>query len=124
VEKLARQLRKSPTETELRLWRHLKNRSLGEFKFRRQHPIPPYIVDFVCLERMLIVELDGGQHAEQSAKDAARTSFLESKGFRIIRFWNDTALKQTEVVLEEILRHLRSPHPRPLPASGAREYLA
>ncbi|MBI2293360.1 MAG: DUF559 domain-containing protein [Betaproteobacteria bacterium] len=68
-----------------------------------------------------IVELDGGQHAEQVAPDAERTACLESKGIRIIRFWNDDALKQTNTVLEEILRQLHAPHPGPLPASGARE---
>jgi very-short-patch-repair endonuclease len=116
VDKFARQLRESSTDTELRLWLHLKNRNLGGFKFRRQHPIPPYVVDFVCLKQKLIVELDGGQHAAQVASDAKRTSFLESKRYRIIRFWNDEALKQTDTVLEEILRQLRAP----LPASGAR----
>jgi very-short-patch-repair endonuclease len=120
VDKFARQLRTSSTDTELRLWLQLKNRKLGGFKFRRQHPIPPYIVDFVCIEQKLIVELDGGQHAEQAASDAERTVFLESKGFLIIRFWNDEALKQTDIVLEEILRQLNAPHPGPLPASGAR----
>jgi very-short-patch-repair endonuclease len=121
VDKFERQLRKSSTNAELRLWLQLKNRNLGGFKFRRQHPIPPYIVDFVCLKQKLIVELDGGQHAAQVESDAKRTSFLESKRFRIIRFWNDDVLKQTDVVLEEILRQLQAPHPNPLPASGARE---
>ena len=121
MNKFARQLRESSTDTEMRLWLQLKNRSLGGFKFRRQHPIPPYIVDFVCIEQRLIVELDGGQHAEQATSDAERTAFLESKGFRIIRFWNDEALKQTNAVLEEILRQLHAPHPRPLPMNGARE---
>ncbi len=121
MEKLARKLRKSSTDTELRLWLRLKSRNLGGFKFRRQHPIPPYIVDFVCLEQKLIVELDGGQHAEQLDRDAERTACLESKGYRVIRFWNDDALKQTDAVLEEILRQLPAPHPSPLPASGARE---
>jgi very-short-patch-repair endonuclease len=120
VDKFARKLRTSSTDTELRLWLKLKNRNLGGFKFRRQHPISPYIVDFVCLEQKLIVELDGGQHAEQSANDAKRTSYLESKGYRLIRFWNVEALKQTDTVLEEIFRQLHTPHPGPLPASGAR----
>jgi len=110
VEKLARKLRKASTDAELRLWLQLKNRNLGGFKFRRQHPIPPYVVDFVCIEQKLIVELDGGQHAEQTARDAERTAFLESKGFRVIRFWNDEALKQTNAVLEEILRQLNTRH--------------
>ena len=113
MEELARKLRKSSTDAELRLWLHLKNRGLGGFKFRRQHPIPPYVVDFVCLEQKLIVELDGGQHAEQIARDAERTACLVSKGFRVIRFWNDDALKQIDAVLEEILRQLSAPHPNP-----------
>ena len=132
MQKLAQKPRKSSTDTESRLWLHLKNRNLGGFKFRRQHPIPPYIADFVCLEQKLVVELDGGQHAEQTARDAERTAWLESKGFRLIRFWNNDVLEQTEVVLEEILRQLSAPHPNPLPvpqglasvASGAREKTA
>jgi len=120
MKKFAQQLRKSSTDAELRLWLRLKNRNLSGFKFRRQHPIPPYFVDFVCLEQKLIVELDGGQHAEQTSRDAERTAFLQSKAFRVIRFWNNDVLKQTDDVLEEILRQLRAPHPIPLPASGAR----
>jgi very-short-patch-repair endonuclease len=120
VDKFAQQLRTLSTDAELRLWLHLKNRNLGGFKFRRQHPIPPYIVDFACLKQKLIVELDGGQHAAQVESDVKRTGFLESKRYRIIRFWNDDVLKQTDVVLEEILRQLQAPHPNPLPASGAR----
>lgn len=120
MEEFARKLRKSSTDAELRLWLRLKNRNLDGFKFRRQHPIPPYIVDFVCLERRLIVELDGGQHAEQIVRDAGRTAYLESKGFLLIRFWNDAVLKQTDAVLEDILRQLHAPHPSPLPASGER----
>ena len=120
VEHLARNLRKLSTYAELRLWGQLKNRNLGGFKFRRQHPIPPYIVDFVCLEKHLIVELDGGQHAEQIASDGKRTAYLGSKGYRVMRFWNHDVLQQTESVLTEILQTLASPHPCPLPASGAR----
>jgi very-short-patch-repair endonuclease len=120
VEKLAQELRKSSTDAESRLWLRLKNRNLGGFKFRRQHPIPPYIVDFVCLERKLIVELDGGQHAGQIDRDAERTAYLESRGFRVIRYWNNDTLTQTEIVLDDILRQLSAPHPNPLPASGAR----
>jgi very-short-patch-repair endonuclease len=113
MESLAKKLRKSSTDAELRLWLHLKNRSLGGFKFRRQHPMSPYVVDFVCLEQKLIIELDGGQHAEQVARDAERTAFLEAKGYRLIRFWNDDVLKQTDIVLEEILRQLLAAHPGP-----------
>ena len=105
----------------MRLWLLLKNRNVAGYKFRRQHPIAPYIVDFVCIEKRLIVELDGGQHAEQFVADAERTAYLESKGYRIVRFWNNDVLKQTEAVMQVILRNLVSPHPSPLPASGARE---
>lgn len=122
MEKLAQKLRKSSTDAELRLWLRLKNRNLAGFKFRRQHPIPPYIADFVCLEQKLIVELDGGQHAEQAPRDAERTAYLESKGFRVIRFWNDDALKQTDAVLEEILRQLNAPHPSPPRKRGEGEH--
>ena len=121
METLARKLRKSTTDAELRLWLQLRNRNLGGFKFRRQHPLPPYIVDFICIEQNLIVELDGGQHIEQITHDTNRTAFLESKGYRVIRFWNDDVLKKTEIVLEEVLRQLIAPHPNPLPARGERE---
>ena len=125
MKQFARNLRKSSTNAELRLWHHLKKRNLGGYKFRRQHPIPPYVVDLVCLEKKLIVELDGGQHAEETQRDAARTAILESKGYRVIRFWNNDVLTHTEVVLEEVLRRLDSaqetPHPNPLSALGERE---
>ena len=121
MDNFARNLRKTSTDAELRLWLQLKNRNLGGFKFRRQHPIPPYVVDFAWLEQKLIVELDGGQHAEQVVHDARRTDFLGARGFRVIRFWNDEVLRQMDAVVEEILRQLTAPHPGPLPASGARE---
>ena len=117
MNQLARKLRKFPTETEAHFWLHLKNRSLGGFKFRRQHPIPPYVVDFVCLERRLVVEFDGGQHAEAAARDAERSARLEAMGYRVIRFWNDEALRDMNAVLEEILRQLRGPSPQPSPRS-------
>ena len=115
LETLARNLRSRSTDAEQRLWRHLKNRQIQGFKFRRQHPLPPYIVDFVCLEAGLVVELDGGQHVERSAEDAQRTTRLNGMGFRVVRFWDDEVLKQTEAVLEEVLRQLEAPHPDPLP---------
>ena len=121
MEDLAKQLRKRSTDAELKLWYFLRNRQMQGHKFRRQHPLPPYIADFVCLERKLIVELDGGQHVELAVKDAARTKVLEAQGFRVIRFWDDDVLLRSDVVLQEILRYLKTPHPRPLPASGARE---
>lgn len=116
------QLRTNSTDAEKRLWQALRNRQLQGHKFRRQHPIPPYIVDFVCLERRLIVELDGGQHAESQAYDASRTAALERLGYRVLRFWNNEILGNTQAVLEAILRELSaSPSPQPSPPEGARE---
>ncbi|MHC1744397.1 MAG: endonuclease domain-containing protein [Syntrophobacteraceae bacterium] len=83
----ARQLRKSQTDAEKLLWRLLRNRQLCDCKFRRQHPIGPYIVDLVCQERWLILELDGGQHAIRARQDSERSAYLESRGFRVLRFW-------------------------------------
>lgn len=99
-------LRTNSTDAEQRLWHFLRNRQLGGYKFRRQHPFPPYVVDFVCLERRLIVELDGGQHAGEVAFDAARTAQLEQSGYMVLRFWNHEALSNTEGVLTRILQQL------------------
>lgn len=98
----ARALRRNPTGAERALWKHLRMRQLDGFKFRRQQPLGPYVVDFVCLERRLIVELDGGQHAEQADSDAERTAWLEAHGFRVLRFWNHDVLKDIEAVKEVI----------------------
>ncbi len=116
---LARNLRKKQTEAEGKIWRRLRSRQVADCKFRRQHVIGAYIVDFFCLERRLVVEIDGGQHADSEA-DAARTRFLESQGFRVIRFWNNEVLNSLDEVVEEIYRVLTSPphsapHPGPLP---------
>ncbi|WP_449284295.1 endonuclease domain-containing protein [Lysobacter cavernae] len=87
----------------------------GEFKFRRQHPVPPYIVDFCCADARLIVELDGSQHSHEV--NAARTKYLESQGWRVIRFWDNDALTATEAVIEAIFDALghRTLTPTPLP---------
>jgi very-short-patch-repair endonuclease len=105
-------------DAEQRLWRHLGNRQLSECKFRRQHAIDNYIVDFVCTKAMLIIELDGGQHAEQLEYDERRTRSLQAKGYRVLRFWNNDVLLDIESVLSVILDNLASPapHPNPLPA--------
>jgi very-short-patch-repair endonuclease len=118
----ARGLRRNMTDAEQLLWRHLRNRHFSGWKFRRQHPIDRYIVDFVCLDTFLIVELDGGQHAEMTMADADRTCRLETMGYRVLRFWNNDVLTNTEVALEVILEALASaaPHPNPLP-KGVRE---
>ncbi len=117
----AKRLRHRSTDAERKLWHHLRNRRLAGYKFRRQHPLPPYVLDFVCLESNLVVELDGGQHLEQVAHDQRRTAFLQSKGFQVLRFWDDDVLLKTEAVLEEILRQLNTPHPDLLPAGGEKE---
>lgn len=94
------------TDAEQKLWRGLRLEQLGGFRFRRQYPVGSFVADFACVEARLIIEVDGGQHAEHVAEDASRTAYLESKGFRVLRFWNDQVLKETELVLEEILRVL------------------
>ena len=97
-------LRQNLTEAETRLWSRLRGRRLNDHKFRRQVPIGPYIVDFLCIEQRLIVEADGSQHNEEF--DALRTAFLEARGYRVIRFWNQDILARTEDVLATILAHL------------------
>lgn len=81
---------------------------MSAVKFRRQHPIGAYFVDFCSLQRNLIIEIDGGQHAAQSAEDEVRSSFLESSGFRILRFWNHQVLHNTDEVLAQIEKFLSS----------------
>ena len=91
---IVRTLRKNPTESERALWRRLRQRQFIGFKFRRQHLLGSYIVDFVCLEKKLIIEVDGGQHAE-CADDMKRTCWLENRGFHVLRFWNNQVLTRT-----------------------------
>ncbi len=117
----ARALRRNQTETEKRLWRSLRGGALLGYKFRRQQPLGVYITDFCCLERRLVVELDGSQHATQRLKDQRRTQFMEQEGFRVIRFWDNEVFENITGVLETILKHLEAPpHPDPLPR-GERE---
>lgn len=109
---LAKNLRQSTTDAEQRLWQQLRNRQVCNAKFQRQHPVPPYIVDFVCLEKKRVIEADGGQHIELQTYDEKRTVFLEAQGFRVLRFWNDEILTQTGDVLDIIFRALNEPfHP-------------
>lgn len=109
----ARKLRKNPTEAELKLWKHLRLRQLGGYKFRRQHSLGPYIVDFACLEKKLIVEVDGGQHSVKVDYGTQRMAWLESQGFRVLRFWNNEVLKEIEVVKEAIAEVLGLNYPPP-----------
>jgi len=120
LKRFARSLRKNQTDAERKLWRRLRARELCGFKFRRQYPIAPYIVDFICVEKRLIVEIDGGQHATMSEADGVRTRFLNDRGYRVLRFWDNEALLDTDVVLAAILEALNNshPHPDPLPQAG------
>ena len=101
--KTARALRNNLTDAEQRLWQKLKRRQIATMKFRRQQPIGAFIVDFVCFERRLIVEVDGGQHAEQAPYDEQRTRWLEAQGYLVLRFWNNDVLANTEAVAQAIL---------------------
>ncbi|HTA65530.1 MAG TPA: DUF559 domain-containing protein [Xanthomonadaceae bacterium] len=102
--KAALHLRTTLTSAEQELWFHLRAHRLNGWKFRRQHPIPPYVLDFYCDEAKLAIELDGSQHNE--TVDAARTRFLESRGIRVLRFWDNDVLSQTEAVLDAIMNVL------------------
>ncbi len=116
LKRFKKALRINQTTVESRLWRHLRSRRLQGWKFRRQHILQGYIVDFVCLERKLVIELDGGQHADQEAYDTHRTRVLEKDGFKVIRCWNNDVLNNLERVLETILNDPSPAAPRrPLP---------
>jgi very-short-patch-repair endonuclease len=118
----ARELRQSSPDAERAIWNALRNRQLDGYKFRRQHPIGAYFADFACVEAMLVVELDGGQHFEPKAldADARRTRALNGNGFQVLRFDDRQALAGRESVLTSILDWLRihHPHPNPLPLAG------
>jgi very-short-patch-repair endonuclease len=102
----AKELRRAATDAERRLWSLLRDRGLDDYKFRRQHPIGPYVADFACVEMRLIVEADGGQHAD-SLPDERRTAWLNAQGWTVVRFWNDEILKNSAGVYEEIVRALK-----------------
>jgi len=113
----ARRLRKQQTDAEAKLWSCLRRRRLKGLHFRRQSPIGPFIADFVCAEIRLIVEVDGGQHSLQAADDTRRTDWLESQGYRVIRYWNNEVADNIEGVLESIVRAaLKTPPPQPSPS--------
>ncbi len=118
----ARNLRRNMTDAERLLWRYLRDRQLHRWKFRRQHLIEPFIVDFVCLEQKLIIEIDGGQHALNEEADRKRSNNLIRHGYKIVRFWNNEVLKNIDSVLEVILSALsESPSPQPSPPRGEGE---
>jgi very-short-patch-repair endonuclease len=108
--KNAKRLRRDATDAENKMWQLLRGRRLVQFKFRRQTPVDGYILDFVCLERKLAIEVDGSQHFE-SATDAMRDTILGREGFRVLRYWNNDVLQRPNAVLEDILTHLESAGP-------------
>ncbi|MEX1205842.1 MAG: endonuclease domain-containing protein [Dongiaceae bacterium] len=112
----ARKLRDAPTDAEKVLWSRLRRGQINGCHFRRQHPVPPYVVDFACAGARLAIEADGGQHAE-SATDKRRTAYLQSRGWRVLRFWNNDILRNTDGVVATIMATL-DPHPNPPPLRG------
>jgi very-short-patch-repair endonuclease len=118
IDPVVKKLRENSTDAERKLWYQLRRKQVGGLRFRRQYRLGIHIVDFVCLPARLIIEVDGGQHAEQIARDEARTAWLESQGFRVIRFWNSDVLGNMEGVLHVIGEQLAlegPPSPYPLP---------
>ena len=109
----ARELRGTQTGAERVLWNALRNRQVLNLKFRRQHPIGNYIADFCCIEKGLIIELDGSQHAERAAQDEERTKWLKEHGFQVLRFWNHEVTPNPEGAVEKIRNHIlnKDPHP-------------
>lgn len=119
--RLARTLRNNATDAEKHLWRFLRGRQVEGFRFRRQVPIAGYIADFACPQAMLIIELDGGQHAEHVEYDAERTGKLQQSGYRVLRYWNDDVLLRTDDVLADIHRGLTKSFTPPRPSPSLRE---
>jgi len=118
----AKELRKNSTNAEALLWKHLRQKQLEGFKFRRQQPIDNFIVDFVCLEMRVVVEVDGGQHAGEKDKDNERGQYLERNGFKVLRFWNNEVLQNIQGVLEMIRSNCTAfPSPQSPPARGGEE---
>ena len=115
----ARTLRREMTDAERAFWRRVRDRRFGGMKFRRQVPVGSYFADFLCCEKKIMVELDGGQHVERAAYDEHRTQFLESQGYQVVRFWDNDVLKNMDVVLAELARlcGMEGPLP-PLPRMG------
>ena len=104
-----RRLRSNPTDAERILWHHLRLRQVDGYKFRRQRPIGPYFVDFVCLEKRVVIEVDGGQHSQQRSYDARRDAWLKNEGFIVLRFWDHEVLTQIESVKQVIWEALGAP---------------
>ena len=117
----ARDLRNNPTDAERVLWGQLRFWQLDGYKFRRQQPLGRYIVDFVCLEKRVVVEVDGGQHAQEAILDAERDGWLRDQGFIVLRFWNHDVLRNIDAVKELVYKTLQStPYLSPPPQRGRR----
>ena len=117
----ARRLRRNATGAEKTLWSLLRRKQLAGYRFRRQVPLGPYIVDLACLSARLVIEVDGGQHARSVDRDKHRTQWLEARGYRVLRFWNNDVLGNPDGVLQNILHALGEetpPHPDPPPPGG------
>jgi len=115
---IAKNLRKKLTDTERLLWTRLRARQLEGLKFRRQEPIGKYIVDFVCYEKGIVIEADGGQHSSEKGKDATRDKWLKKEGFKVLRFWNNEILTNIEGVLEVIRKECLYNPPLTPPIKG------
>jgi len=109
----AKALRKDFTDTERLLWKYLRAKQMEGYKFRRQEPIGSYIVDFVCQEKRIIIEVDGGQHSVERERDNKRDNWLEEHGYKVLRFWNNEVLTNTEGILEVIRDYLNHPPSTP-----------
>ncbi len=109
------------TDAEIMLWQKLRKRQICSCKFRKQSPIGRYIVDFVCNKKKLIIEIDGGQHAENEEYDKQRTEWLESQGYTVVRFWNTDVLQNIDGVLESLISHLQIPPHSDLPNKKTKE---
>jgi very-short-patch-repair endonuclease len=105
IRTFAKKMRREPTDAEAKMWRLLRDRRLSHLKFRRQAPFQNYILDFVCFEKRLVIEIDGSQHAS-SERDAAREAALLKEGFRTARYWNNDVLQQPGAILEDVLAKL------------------
>src|SRR5256885_553821 len=118
---LAKRLRQNATTAERRLWRILRNKQFDGLRFRRQQPIGPYVVDFYCSAAQVVIELDGGQHADGAhpARDSRRTDWLQSRGYRVLRFWNSDILNESEAlsVIQKAIAESGIPLPEPLRGS-------
>lgn len=118
IHKLAKNLRINYTDAERMLWSHLRARRLDGLKFRRQQPVGKYIVDFICFEKRIVIEVDGGQHSWEKTRDEARDKWLSTEGYRVLRFWNNEVLNNIAGVIEVISENCSNHPPLTPPLDG------